>query len=176
MAHHLVVAAHPNVSAAKIILEPSVNPFGGGAFVVADLLGQPVSGPSPPSWSPAGLPPDCRGVEQRECKQTTDRDATVGYIQMQLIAGPTRLVAFGIALAADRAMPAQVGQHPGQVHARLAFQAANLPGPLFSLAGATAFAFLLLGLCRLQRLLPRLNRCGIAGDVSDQAVLMGPLD
>ena len=48
MAHLLVVAAHPDVSAAKIILEPSVNPFGGRAFVVADLLGQPGSSPPPP--------------------------------------------------------------------------------------------------------------------------------
>ena len=51
-------------------------------------------------------------VERRGCKQTTDRDATVGYIQMQFIAGPTRLLAFGIAFAADRAMTGQVGQHP----------------------------------------------------------------
>ena len=54
-------------------------------------------------------------VERRGCKQTTDRDATVGDIQMQLIAGPTRLVAFGLLPTAqcrgrsasipDRSMP-----------------------------------------------------------------------
>ena len=58
MAHDLVGAAHPDEAAAEVILEPSIlarakwlatDPLDGAPFVVADVLGQPVTGAlSPP--------------------------------------------------------------------------------------------------------------------------------
>ena len=66
VAHDLVVAANPDELAAEVILEPSVGPLDGAPFVVADILGQPVTGAlSPPPCSPRGSPPGCRAGTPR---------------------------------------------------------------------------------------------------------------
>lgn len=71
VAHDLVVAANPDELAAEVILEPSVGPLDGAPFVVADILGQPVTGAlSPPrlvgqlplAFGPARIDVDDRDV------------------------------------------------------------------------------------------------------------------
>ena len=47
MAHDLFVSRDPHRLAAEVVLGPTVDPFGGAAFVVADILDQSVSGPPP---------------------------------------------------------------------------------------------------------------------------------
>jgi hypothetical protein len=43
MAHHLVCAAHLHAAPAVVVLDGSVDPLGGAAFVVAEVFGEAVS-------------------------------------------------------------------------------------------------------------------------------------
>ncbi len=52
--------------------------------------------------------------------QATDWNAAIGHVQARLVAGPTRLMALGVALGADGAVAGQVGQRRGQAARRRA--------------------------------------------------------
>ena len=58
---------------------------------------------------------------RRRGQHATDRDFPIGGVDVQLVANPAFLVALGIAFGAHITMPWQIGEHPGQAHAALAF-------------------------------------------------------
>jgi hypothetical protein len=68
---------------------------------------------------------DLAVVEMRACRGTADRDVAIGYIDVPLVTAPDLVMAFGVLFGAETAGARQIGEHDGERHGRLPFQAAR---------------------------------------------------
>ncbi len=78
-------------------------------------------------------------MQRSRGQQTTDRDLAVGHIQMQFVSAPSLFAAVAIGLAADGAVPRQLGQHGGQRHDHLPLDARLFTRFLAPAPGARRF-------------------------------------
>src|SRR5665811_1202350 len=113
-------------------------------------------------------------VHRRRCQQARNRNIAVGGVDVQLIANPARLVAFGVAFCADGTCRWKIGQHRGQRHVDLTLQSPwLLRWSRLALFWPTTLALRrFFGRRGSRRLLARLDRRRVARYVPDEAILV----